>query len=420
MFSNEVVNNKKDLVITCNGNKLFFGLCDKIVNLAPNYKYLRPISLFPALEKIEPFIFGDIELKIEDVNVHFDNENGNIDLLFLLNNKHLTALQNDTTGQLYNVYMQILFMMTQQILGERFVGEKINSGNISLVNLIIPSIPMSELGKYIIENNSSKKDHQPIYGDDYIINFLDKNIDELKGDNDIIFHLIKNNDIKAIRKLINKGFDVNMISSDGNFTPLIYSIQKERNDIILLLLENDVNLELCTIWGSPLAIAAKKNNFNLVKLLLDKGADINNNDRYYSKAESAIFYAATNYNFELYDYLLERNANINIGKTIEGENSLMDVISGYKFIKQKVSREKFITMVKKLIHDGIDVNDAAYFDNVLTLAAKDNDLELMEILLKNGANLSNYVREQKMNTYDFICTFGKPEMIELINKYYKK
>jgi len=44
----------------------------------------------------------------------------------------------------------------------------------------------------------------------------------------------------------------------------------------------------------------------------------------------------------------------------------------------------------------------------------------MEILLKNGANLSNYVREQKMNTYDFICTFGKPEMIELINKYYKK
>ena len=149
MLSNEIVNNKKNIVITSNGNTLFFNLCDTIVNLVPNYKYLNPISLFPALEKIEPFIFGDIVLRIEDVRVHIEGNNENISLLFILNNRHLTILQNDRTGQIYNVYLQMLFMMTQQILGERIVGEKIKSGNISLVNLIIPSIPMSELGKYI-------------------------------------------------------------------------------------------------------------------------------------------------------------------------------------------------------------------------------------------------------------------------------
>jgi hypothetical protein len=149
MLGNEIENNKKDIIITCNGNTLFFDLCDKIVNLAPNYKYLRPISLFPALEKIEPFIFGDFVLRIEEVKVHFENDNENIDLLFILDNKHLKILQSDKTGQIYNVYMQMLFMMTQQILGERITGEKIKSGNISLVNLLIPSIPLAELGKYI-------------------------------------------------------------------------------------------------------------------------------------------------------------------------------------------------------------------------------------------------------------------------------
>jgi len=149
MINNEITNNKKNLIITCNGNTLFFDLCDKIVNLAPNYKYLKPISLFPSLEKIEPFIFGNVVLKVEDVRVHFEKNNNKYDLLFLLSKEHLEILQNDKNGQIYNLYMQMLFIMTQQILGERIVGEKIEDGNISLVNLIIPSVPMSILGKYI-------------------------------------------------------------------------------------------------------------------------------------------------------------------------------------------------------------------------------------------------------------------------------
>jgi ankyrin repeat protein len=425
MFSNEIINNKKNLIVTSNGNKLFFGLCDKIVNLAPNYKYLKPISLFPALEKIEPFIFGEIVLRIEDVNVHFDNNNENIDLLFILNNKHLTLLQNDETGQLYNVYMQMLFMMTQQILGERIVGEKIKSGNISLVNLLIPSVPMSELEKYIIGNKSSAEINLQEYDDDYFINLLDKDVDNLKNDNDNIFHLIKNNDIHAIRELINKGFDVNMISSDKRFTPLIYSIQKGRDEIILLLLENNVNLELCSTFGSPLVVAAKKNNFELVKLLLSKGANINNNYRFIDNsgtADSAIFNAAIHFNYEMYDYLLEKNADVNIGNLLEGENALMVVITNFPKDDNRniIYRNDIIRMVKKLIQDGIDINHSVYYGNVLTNVADRGDLEIMELLLENGADLNNYIKEKNMNTYNYICTFGSVEIIELMNKYYKQ
>jgi hypothetical protein len=148
MLGNEIKNNKKDLIITCGGNSNYFELCDEIVKFSPKFSHLNVISLFPQLEKIEPFIYGNIVLNIEDINVHFDN-NSEIDLLFILSEKHRAILQNDVTGQLYNIYMQMLFIMTQQILGERIFGERIKAGNISLVNIITPNIPLIELKKYI-------------------------------------------------------------------------------------------------------------------------------------------------------------------------------------------------------------------------------------------------------------------------------
>jgi hypothetical protein len=145
MLGNKTENNKKEIIITAGGNSDYFDLCDQIVKLAPTFTYLNPISLFPPLEKIEPFFFDNIVLTVDDVNVHFDDSKKKIDLLFILEQKHLSNIQNDSTGQFYNIYLQMLFIMTQQILGERIAGEKINSGEISLVNLIVPTIPLLEL-----------------------------------------------------------------------------------------------------------------------------------------------------------------------------------------------------------------------------------------------------------------------------------
>jgi len=149
LLSNEVKNNKKDIIITAGGNKQYFDICDKIVSLAPKFTYLNPISLFPPLEKIEPFMAGNITLRVEDVRVHFDNDNGNIELLFLLEDKHLSNIRNDDTGYIYNIYMQMLYMMTQQILGEKITSEKIVSAYIPLLILVMPSMPIIELKNYI-------------------------------------------------------------------------------------------------------------------------------------------------------------------------------------------------------------------------------------------------------------------------------
>ena len=147
MLSNEIKNNRKDIIITAGGNAQYFDLCDRIVNLAPRLRFLNPISLFPRLERIEPFIVGNIVFSVEDVrvNLNTNTSSGKIELLFLLNEPHLSHIRNDSSGYFYSIYMQMLFTMTQQILGERIVGEKIGSGAIALVNLVIPSIPLIEI-----------------------------------------------------------------------------------------------------------------------------------------------------------------------------------------------------------------------------------------------------------------------------------
>jgi hypothetical protein len=142
-------NNKKNIIITSGGDKNYFELCDRIVALAPAYEHLNPVSLFPPLEKIEPFIYGDIRLEAEDVRVCFDNAESGIEVLFILTDDHTAILRGDNTGMLYNVYMQMLFTMVQQILGERRAGEKIKSGGIIPVKVVLPSMPVMEMREHI-------------------------------------------------------------------------------------------------------------------------------------------------------------------------------------------------------------------------------------------------------------------------------
>ncbi|MDR2376693.1 MAG: hypothetical protein LBD96_09690 [Treponema sp.] len=149
ILDNRLENNKKNIIISCGGNRNYFTLCDRIVGAAPAYEHLNPVSLFPPLERIEPFTYGDIQLKTEDVRVCFDIADSNIELLFILNDEHTAILRTDNSGALYNAYMQMLFVMVQQILGERMAGEKIKSGGIIPVKVVLPSMPITEIREHI-------------------------------------------------------------------------------------------------------------------------------------------------------------------------------------------------------------------------------------------------------------------------------
>jgi hypothetical protein len=149
LLSSEITNNKRDLVITAGGNIEYFGLCDKIVEMSPKFVQLNPISLIPPLEKVDSYTIGNVPFSVDDVRVHFDG-NDDISLFFILSEHLISFLNSDRTGQLYPIYLQVLFMMSIQVLGERVAATKIKSADIApLSTIIMPSVPFKELGKYI-------------------------------------------------------------------------------------------------------------------------------------------------------------------------------------------------------------------------------------------------------------------------------
>jgi ankyrin repeat protein len=250
-----------------------------------------------------------------------------------------------------------------------------------------------------------------------------------RSDSNAIVTSIDNNDTKKFKKVIDNGFNINSIIKTDNYieyTPLLYAIENNKIDIVRLLIENNVNMELCYILGSPLTQAADKNLIDIVRLLVENGTNVNN---YYRtsgneliEGKSALYCATINFNFEMYDYLIKHGANVNGGRGAEGDNVLIMLIGNYPQNDPRniLDRDKIIRMIYKLIDDGINLNYQFWYGNALTTAADRNDIEIMEILLKNGACLSMHIEQHNMSTYDFICTFATKELIELINKYYKQ
>jgi ankyrin repeat protein len=137
----------------------------------------------------------------------------------------------------------------------------------------------------------------------------------------------RNNVVRVLELLIKYGADVNFIDDT---TPLQKAITwglggawspEQLMDIIQCLLRNgaNVNSRKDTSRETPLMIASYKNNINIAKLLIEKGADVNAT----RKAEYGWPTALTNVlygiqqtretNFDLVKLLIENGADPNLG-----------------------------------------------------------------------------------------------------------
>ena len=133
---------------------------------------------------------------------------------------------------------------------------------------------------------------------------------------------VYNNDTSNAIKVIKNGFNLN--DSIG-FTktvahPLGLAIFFNRYDITKILIENgaDVNaIEPPTGWSMLAISATRSHDINIIKLLLESGADINVRDK---DGRTPLLYAAKNSNLEVLKYLMGKGAYItakdNKGRTV--------------------------------------------------------------------------------------------------------
>lgn len=133
--------------------------------------------------------------------------------------------------------------------------------------------------------------------------------------NTLLIDAVKNNDKKLLKKWIKKN-NVNGYYGEKSYTPLVISIKQERPELVKLLLKKGAGIEQLCEDKTPLIHAVESDNLELVQILIKKGADINGTSL---KENSAMVYTAFYGFIDIARYLVEKGINYNLynaaGKT---------------------------------------------------------------------------------------------------------
>lgn len=131
-------------------------------------------------------------------------------------------------------------------------------------------------------------------------------------------------DTAEIRALLDAGADINQKDSDLKFTPLEYAISRQQHAAARLLIERGASLT-AGHQGPILVFALQRDaDRDTVKLLIDKGADVNQSDRY---RLNPLIIAASEGRMDLVRILVARGADVEHA-TAMCEKNPRDVLGG--------------------------------------------------------------------------------------------
>ncbi|WP_338967567.1 ankyrin repeat domain-containing protein [Spiroplasma endosymbiont of Lonchoptera lutea] len=202
-----------------------------------------------------------------------------------------------------------------------------------------------------------------------------------KGNGVILSISINKNNLELTKLLIilnNKNSEmINDFLMD--WSPLQYAIFHGNLDIVKLLLENGANINLQNNNGNNALITAVENGHtDIVKLLLKNGADINHQNKF---GITPLITAATYGELDIMKLLLEKGANINH----QNKFGITPLITAATYGK--------LDIVKLLLENGAAINLTDENGNTALITAATYDYEkIVKLLLANGAINSHLVK----------------------------
>jgi ankyrin repeat protein len=182
---------------------------------------------------------------------------------------------------------------------------------------------------------------------------------------------IETNNTEISLRLIREGANINIRVGVNNTTPLIAAIEIDNTEIIETLLHYaDLNMFGNNITNTPLGVAIKKRNLNIIPFLFD------NSVHNYSKLLIAVMLNDINLVNEMIN---EDNANINTLKGPKNTTPLLTAINNNNS-----------DIVRLLLNKGADIDKVSGEYNVTPLLAATNlrHRNIIEILLANGADVN--------------------------------
>jgi ankyrin repeat protein len=274
--------------------------------------------------------------------LHLSAMDGDYEKLSYLVSKKLDINEKDVDGN-----TPLLFLQTKQNYQQLLdlllkKGADINAQNNNGENILM--IAMNNPIKLL---NSENEKYLPPQFEYTISKGIDINHKNKSGEN-ILTYLLNSNYINLVKILISKGVDVNNKNNEGN-TPLMLALKNsvESESIISLLLENGADINSKNNQNeSPLTFSLLNKNLsttklilsradittidiemlfkrilsfekpysfdekdNFIKLLLDKGFDINTKNK---KGNTLLIESIKTRNLNLFKLLIQKKADINI------------------------------------------------------------------------------------------------------------
>ena len=211
-----------------------------------------------------------------------------------------------------------------------------------------------------------------------------------------------------IKQLIDAGADPNAIENSKGHTALMMAVAEKHLNVAALLLENHAIVSARSVNNfTPLLFAAQQGSIELGKLLLENGADVNEaapdgisgntnarNALIPETSASALLVAIDSDHEELANFLLENGADPRLdgaGRTalhsaVQHEmHTLVGALLAHGANPNaRLSRNMPVFSRVILIDNGLAVSKLGA--TPFFLAAGFNDIEMMELLLKGGAD----------------------------------
>jgi ankyrin repeat protein len=185
--------------------------------------------------------------------------------------------------------------------------------------------------------------------------------------------------VQVVKFLIKNNADVNLGILGQNYTPLMSAVINENLEIVEMLLENGARVNDISIdERSALHFAAMTGNQEIVHFLLNHKAEINQNSKSFG---TPLYLACAHDNIEIVQFLLEQGAKINLGRLRDGVTPLMTAtMEGHIQVVQYLLENKF---------EKIDVNElSCRGESILHIAMVQNENpEIVKILIEYGANI---------------------------------
>ena len=176
------------------------------------------------------------------------------------------------------------------------------------MSLLLGILPIFNAGADFQTDNTAELEKQ-------IADGLDVNIRDENGDTLLYWFLANGNSIKPLQILIDADADVNAPSSANGMTPLVYAttlVDKLRGQAhqrfatSRLQSPNERQITKANLRQS--LQEGREYALNVVKLLVEAGADVNQETPFGTPLMSAV---TSNWNAEIIEYLLKSGANIN-------------------------------------------------------------------------------------------------------------